>query len=133
MSRDCLGTIIVLVLQFGLGMTLNLFVTVPPVDARAGFLTEVRTAPLGLTAHALLGTLLLCAAIVLVTRAVRTQDRLVIAFAATGLVAVAGAFTAGEMFVRDGRDGVSLAMALLTGVALVSYAGALARAKATPA
>ena len=133
MSRDCLGTIVVLVLQFGLGMTLNLFVTVPPVDARAGFLTEVRTAPLGLTAHALLGTLLLCAAIVLVTRAVRTQDRLVIAFAATGLVAVAGAFTAGEMFVRDGRDSVSLAMALLTGVALVSYAGALARAKATPA
>jgi hypothetical protein len=37
------------------------------------------------------------------------------------------------MFVRDGRDGVSLAMALLTGVALASYAGALARAKATSA
>ena len=37
------------------------------------------------------------------------------------------------MFVRDGRDGVSLAMALLTGVALVSYASTLARAKATAA
>jgi len=61
------------------------------------------------------------------------KDRLVIGFAATGLVAVAGAFAAGEMFVRDGRNGVSLAMALLTGVALVSYASALARAKATTA
>ena len=33
------------------------------------------------------------------------KDRLVIGFAATGLGAVAGAFVAGEMFVRDGRDG----------------------------
>lgn len=131
MSRDCLVALIALVLQFGLGMVLNLFITVPPADARAGFITEVRTAPLGLTLHALLGTLLICAAIVVVTRAIRAKDRLVIAFAATGLVAVAGAFTAGEMFVRDGRDGVSLAMALLTGVALVSYAGALARAAGT--
>jgi hypothetical protein len=43
---------------------------------------------------------------------------------------VAGALASGELFVRDGRDGVSLPMALLTGVALVCYAGALARAKA---
>lgn len=130
-SRDCLVALIALVLQFGLGMVLNLFITVPPGDARAGFITEVRTAPLGLTLHALLGTLLIGAAIVLVTRAVRAKDRLVIALAATGLVAVAGAFTAGEMFVRDGRNGVSLAMALLTGVALVSYAIALARTAGT--
>ncbi|HEX3516563.1 MAG TPA: hypothetical protein VHT26_21435 [Trebonia sp.] len=130
MGRDCLVAIIALVLQFGLGMVLNLFVTVPPADARAGFITEVRTAPLGLTVHAVLGTLLICAAVVLVTRAVGARDRLVIAFAVTGLVAVAGAFAAGEMFVRDGRDGVSLAMSLLTGVALASYASALARANA---
>lgn len=133
MSRDCLATIIALVSQFGLGMILNLFVAVPPADARAGFLTEVRTAPLGLTVHALLGTLLICGAVVVVARAVQVRDRVVLAFAVTGLVAVAGAFAAGEMFVRDGRDGVSLAMALLTGVALVSYAGTLARAKATSA
>ena len=133
MSRDCLVALIALVLQFGLGMILNLFITVPPADSRAGFINEVRTAPLGLTLHALLGTLLICAAIVLLTKAIRMRDRLVIGFAATGLVAVAGAFAAGEMFVRDGRNGVSLAMALLTGVALVSYASALARAKATPA
>ena len=77
----------------------------------------------------MLGTLLICAAVVLVTGAVRAKDRLMIALAATGLVAVIGAFAAGELFVRDGRDGVSLSMALLTGVALVSYASALARAE----
>jgi hypothetical protein len=126
-------TLIVLVFQFGLGMILNLFIPVPPADEHAGFIKEVRTAPLGLTLHALLGTLLICAAIVLVTGAIRAKDRLMIAFAATGLVAIIGAFAAGELFVRDGRDGVSLSMALLTGVALVSYASALARAKAASA
>ena len=45
MSRDCLVALIALVLQFGLGMILNLFITVPPADARAGFIAEVRTAP----------------------------------------------------------------------------------------
>jgi hypothetical protein len=124
-------TLIVLVFQFGLGMILNLFIPVPPADAHAGFIKEVQTAPLGLTLHALLGTLLICAAAVLVTGAIRTKDRLMIAFAATGLVAIIGAFAAGELFVRDGRNGVSLSMALLTGVALVSYASALARAKAS--
>jgi hypothetical protein len=133
LGRDCLVTLIVLVFQFGLGMVLNLFIPVPPADAHAGFIKEVRTAPLGLTLHALLGSLLICAAIVLVTGAVRAKDRLMIALAATGLAAVIGAFAAGELFVRDGRDGVSLSMALLTGVALVSYASALARAKASSA
>lgn len=129
LSRDCLVTLTALVLQFGLGMILNLYIPVPSADAHAGFIREVRTAPLGLTLHALLGTLLICAAVVVMTEAVRTKDRLMIAFAATGLVAVTGAFAAGELFVRDGRDGVSLTMALLTGTALVSYANALARAR----
>jgi hypothetical protein len=120
-------TLVALVMQFGLGMVLNLYVRVPPGDAHASFIAEVRTAPLGLTLHAILGILLICAAAVLLTEAVRAKDRLMIAFAATGLAAVSGAFAAGELFVRSGRDGVSLAMALLTGVALVSYAGALAR------
>jgi hypothetical protein len=128
LSRDCLVTLIALVLQFGLGMILNLYITVPSADAHAGFLKEVRTAPLGLTLHALLGTLLIGAAVVVTVRAVRTKDRLMTSFAASGLVAVTGAFAAGELFVRDRRDGISLAMALLTGAALVSYAAALARA-----
>lgn len=50
-------------------MILNLYVQVPSADARAGFLQEVRTAPLGLTLHALLGTGLICAAVVLLAGA----------------------------------------------------------------
>lgn len=129
LTRVCLVTLIALALQLGLGMILNLYVQVPAADSRAGFLTEVRTAPLGLTLHALLGTLLICAAVVLLAGAVRARDRLLTAFAATGLAAVAGAFAAGEAFVRNGQDGVSLTMALLTALAVASYASALARAK----
>lgn len=129
LSLGCLVTLIALAVQFGLGMILNLYIPVPSADAHAGFIKEVRTAPLGLTLHALTGTLLICAAVVLMTGAIRAKDRLMIAFAAAGLVGVTGAFAAGELFVRDGRSGVSLAMALLTGVAVVSYASALARAR----
>jgi hypothetical protein len=130
LRRDCLVTLVALVLQFALGMVLNLFVQVPPADAHASFIAEIRTAPPVLTFHAVLGTIVICAACVLVLAAVRAKDRLMIAFAATGLVAVIGAFASGELFVRDGQGGASLTMALLTGVAVVAYASGIARAKA---
>mgnify|MGYP007135457374 CR=1 FL=1 len=129
LRRDCLVTLVALVLQFALGMVLNLFVPVPPADAHASFIAEIRTAPLFLTLHAVLGTIVICAACVLVLAALRARDRLMIAFAATGLAAVIGAFASGELFVRDGQNGASLTMALLTGVAVVAYASGIARAK----
>jgi hypothetical protein len=45
--------------------------------------------------------------------------------AAAGLTAIGGAFASGEIFVRNGQSAASLAMALLTGVALLCYIGAL--------
>jgi hypothetical protein len=125
----CLVTLIALALQLGLGMIVNLYVQVPAADARAGFLQEIRTAPLGLTLHAVLGILLICAAILVLAGAFRARDAVLVTFAATGLVAMAGAFAAGELFVRNGENGVSLTMALLTGLAFAAYASALARAK----
>jgi len=47
--------------------------------------------------------------------------------AAAGLTAIGGAFAAGEIFVHNGQSGASLATALLTGVALLCYIGALTR------
>lgn len=125
-----LGTLIALALQLGLGMIVNLYVQVPAADAQASYIQEIRTAPFGLTVHAVLGTLLLCASVAGLAGAVRARDRLMIASAGIGLAAVAGAFTAGELFVRNGDNSVSLTMALLTGLAIAAYAGALARAKA---
>ena len=50
--------------------------------------------------------------------------------AAAGLTAIGGAFGAGEIFVRNGQPGASLAMAILTGIALLCYVGMLALAAA---
>src|SRR6185437_2876914 len=83
--------LVMLVLQYGMGMILNFYVEVP-ADAHAGIFTEIATAPLALTVHALLGVTLVGTAILLVARAMRTRDRLLAALAAAGLAAIVGAF-----------------------------------------
>jgi hypothetical protein len=121
----CLTALIALVAQFGLGMILNLYVPVPSSDAHAGYIQEVRTAPFALTVHAVLGIFLICAAVVLLVRAIGVGNRVMTSLAATGLGAILGAFAAGEAFVRNGQSSTSLWMAILTGIALVCYISAL--------
>ena len=130
LRRVCLAALIMLVAQYGLGIFLNLYVAVPASDAHAGIFGEIATAPLALTVHALLGLALIAAAILLVVRAVSVGDRLLAVLAAAGLTAIGGAFAAGEIFVRNGQSSASLAMAILTGVALLCYVGTLALATA---
>ena len=126
LRRVAAAALVMLVLQYGLGMIVNFYVAVPAADAHAGIFTEIATAPLALTLHALLGVSLVGTAMLLVARAMAIRDRLLAALAAAGLVAIAGAFVAGEMFVKNGQDGTSFAMAMLTGVALLCYVGTLA-------
>jgi hypothetical protein len=126
LRRVCVATLIMLVLQYGLGIFLNLYVAVPASDAHAGIFGEIATAPLALTMHALLGLALIGAAILLVVRAVAVRDRLLAVLATAGLTAIGGAFGAGEIFVKNGQSTASMAMAVLTGVALLCYVGTLA-------
>jgi hypothetical protein len=126
-ARVCLATLLVLVVQFATGMIFNLYFSVPASDAHASFVQEVKTAPLLLTIHALLGTLLVIAAVLFVIRSFSTRDRLVVALAAIGLVAIMGAFVAGEKFVKSTQTSDSLTMALLTATALACYITALGR------
>lgn len=128
LRRVCLAALMMLVVQYGLGIFLNLYVAVPASDAQAGIFGEIATAPLALTVHALLGLALIGTAILLVARAVAVRDRLLAVLASAGLTAIGGAFGAGEIFVRNGQPGASLAMAILTGVALLCYVGTLALA-----
>jgi len=130
LRRVCVAALIMLVVQYGLGIFLNLYVAVPASDAHAGIFTEIATAPLALTVHALLGLALIGTAILLVVRAVSVGDRPIAVLASAGLTAIGGAFGAGEIFVRNGMPGASLAMAVLTGVALLCYVGTLALATA---
>jgi hypothetical protein len=122
--------LVMLVTQYGLGIILNLYVAVPASDAHTGILTEIATAPAVLTVHAVLGVALIGTGILLVARAARVRDRLLAGLATAGLTAIGGAFGAGEIFVRTGQDIASMAMAILTGLALLCYIGALTAASA---
>jgi len=130
LRRVSVAALIMLVLQYGLGIILNLYVAVPAADAHAGILTEIATAPPVLTLHAVLGVALIGTAILLVARAVGVRDRLLAVLATAGLTAIGGAFGAGEIFVRNGQATASMAMAVLTGMALLCYVGTLTAATA---
>src|SRR5271154_6596876 len=123
--RGSVAALIMLVVQYGPGIVLNLYIAVPASVAHAGLMQEIASGPLMLTVHALLGLALIGAALVLLIRAVRLGDRVIAVLAAAGLTAIGGAFASGEIFVRNGQNTASLAMALLTGVALLCYIGAL--------
>jgi hypothetical protein len=123
--RVSLAALIMLVVQYGLGIILNLYIAVPASDAHAGLMQEIASGPLMLTVHALLGLALIGFALLLLVRAVRVEDRVIAVLAAAGLTAIGGAFASGEIFVRNDQSAASLTMALLTGVALLCYIGAL--------
>jgi hypothetical protein len=59
LGSACLTALIALVVQFGLGMILNLYATVPSSDAHASLIQEVEAGPFALTIHALLGVFLI--------------------------------------------------------------------------
>ena len=115
----CLTTLIALVVEFGLGMWLNIYVPVPAADQHAGIMREIANGPLLLTTHILVGVFLIGAAVVLVVRAVNVRHTKVVVLASVSLAAVIGAFGAGDFFARDGESRTSFWMALLTGVALL--------------
>jgi hypothetical protein len=125
LRRVALAALIMLVVQYGVGIILNLYIPVPASDTHAGITQEIASGPAMLTLHALLGLGLIGAAVVLLVRAVRLEDRVIALLAAAGLTAIGAAFASGEIFVHNGQPGASLAMALLTGVALLCYIGAL--------
>lgn len=123
----CLITLIALVIQFVLGIILNLYVTIPDYS-HASYIQEIEKAPGVLTAHALVGLVLLGTAVALLIQAIALRAPAILTLLATGLAALMGAFIAGEVFVDNGADTASLWMSVLTGVALASYIGVQALA-----
>jgi len=129
LGRISLGMMAGLLIQYGLGMIVNLYVSVPARDHGGGALTAIGRAlangPAALTVHAALSLLLILGAVNLVIRAAVARLRLAAWLSAAGLLAIVGAAASGAAFVSSGADGSSLTMALLTGVALLCYAANL--------
>jgi len=124
--RTSLGMTVALLIQYALGMVVNLYVTVPARDQGGGVLVAIGRAlangPVALAIHAGLGLVIVLGTVSLVVRAVLSRRRPLIWLTAVALLAVLGAAFNGAAFVNSGNDGASLGMALLTGVALFCLA-----------
>ncbi|PZS18814.1 MAG: hypothetical protein DLM54_07965 [Acidimicrobiales bacterium] len=127
MRRACLAMLVLLLIQYGLGMAVNLYVKVPAGHPELGqaFAKAITQGAPALAIHASLGLLLVLNAIGLVVQGVKSGRRNALAAAIVGLLALAGAAFNGASFVSNGRPYASLAMALLTALALLSYVVAL--------
>ena len=121
--RSSFGVSVGLLIQYAVGLWVNLYVTVPARDHGGGVLAAVGRAlangPAALAVHAGLGLVLLLGSIALVVRAVVAGERFFRVTTAVSLLAVLGAAGSGAAFVNNGSNGASLGMGLLTAVALL--------------
>jgi len=120
------GALVMLIVQFAIGIVVNLYATVPAAD-QGGFLhafgKALSSPPASLASHAGLGLLIVLAAIALVVRAALVRHIAVLVLSSVGLLAIVAAAVNGVRFVADGGpENASLAMALSTAVAMLCYA-----------
>lgn len=120
--RTSLAVLVLLVVEYGLGLYVNLYVAVPAADRGGSLGGAIAQGPALLSAHAVLGLLLGLGALAALVRAIRARHWAVTAFSAAGLLAVAFAAVAGAAFTSTGNQADSMAMAVMTGVALLCYA-----------
>ncbi len=127
-----LAILIVLAVQFALGIGVNLYVTLPAAG-HPGHASWFGNGAL-LALHAALGMFLLLASIFVLVRAIMARNVTLIVTSAAGLVAIFAAAFFGSGFTDKLTDGYSLGMAMATAVALVCYAIGLfaATARAAP-
>jgi len=112
---NSMGAAVLLIIQFGLGIGVNLYVTLP--TNKSFFATVFGDATLA--AHAIVALLLLGASIGALVRAIRVRKA--IAFTSVGLAAILVAAASGASFVGKQSNGASLGMALATAVAMFCY------------
>lgn len=120
-----LAVLVLVVVEYGIGMYVNLFVTVPRADHGKDMGSAIANGPAVLSVHAVIGPLLALAAIAVLVRAIMARHAGAIALSAVGLLALAGATAAGASFTSSARAGDSMAMSVMTGVALLCYAANL--------
>ena len=120
LRQASLAILIVLIVQFALGIGVNLYVTLPAAG-HPGHGSWFGNGAL-LALHAALGMFLILAAIFVLIRAVMARNVTLIATSAAGLVAILLAAFFGSGFTDKLTDGYSLGMALSAAAALVCYA-----------
>jgi hypothetical protein len=121
LARGNLAALILLLIQYGLGMGVNLYVSLPAAGSGGRDIGKAFTSGPALAVHAVLGLLLTLMAISMIVRAAIARHRASIVTSAVGLLAILAAAGYGASFVHDSTNAGSFGMALATGVALLSY------------
>jgi hypothetical protein len=116
-----MGAAVMLVIQFGLGVGVNLYTTLPAAGSGGRSIGDAFSSGALLALHAAFGLLLVITALSLLVRAIAARHRPVIVTSAIGLLAIIAAAGSGASFVNDSANGASLGMALATGVAMLCY------------
>jgi hypothetical protein len=133
MRDQFLGTLIFLMIQFLLGIAVNLFVTIPtnhpganPPEYFGGVVQSVTWAMLHghilVILHASIGLLLVLNALGLLVAAIRVRQRDLITVTGFGLFGVLAAGFNGGSFLNYNQDFSSMLMATFFAIAVVAYA-----------
>jgi hypothetical protein len=120
LRRANLAILIVLTVQFALGIGVNLYVTLPAAG-HPGHSSWFGNGPL-LALHAAFGMILVLSAIFVLVRAIMARTVTLIVTSSAGLVAIGVAFFFGASFTEKLTNGYSLGMAIAFAAALACYA-----------
>jgi hypothetical protein len=125
LRRGSLAILVLLVVESGIGTYVGLYVTVPRGDHGGGLGRAISGGPPVLAGHALLGLLLGLGALSVLAQAVLARRWRLTVLMAAGLLAMAFASVTGASFVSTGDPADSMAMSVMTDVALLCYAASL--------
>jgi hypothetical protein len=138
LRANSFATIVISLVEYGLGIWVNLFGNLPASDHGStivtGFTRAVADGPVGLSIHALLGVILIISATAALVRSVLVHQPGLIGVTSLGLAAIIVAALSGARFVGDASNTLSMAMAIGAGIAIGAYSLVLfiAGARATP-
>jgi hypothetical protein len=120
------AALVALLVQYGLGIWVNLYAQMPAADHGAnvpeGFARAIYNGPVGLSIHAVVGVILVASAVAALVRALLVRRPALVAAAAAGLLGIVVAAISGASFVGNGSNAASLSMALAAGLAIGAYA-----------
>ena len=126
LRTNSFAAVVMLLLEFGLGVGVNLYATLPVVDhgkaLLAAFGSAVTGGPVVLGVHAVLGTILFITGVSAVVRAALLRQTALIVISGVSLLGIVVAWLSGARFVGTMANGASLAMAIATCVSILAYA-----------
>lgn len=125
LRRAAFSMAILLLIEFALGIGINLYVTLPGKDAGGnvgtGFGHTVANGPASVAVHTILGLLLVVNAVVILVRAWRAGSLVVTLLAGVGALSLVGAAVSGSAYVGNGHSAASLGMAMAWAVGMLAY------------